>query len=72
MPPSGPIKRRDLIDGLGRLGFSGPYSGGKHEYMERPGRRIPVPNRHECDVSRGRLARILREAAVSPDEWEAL
>jgi hypothetical protein len=30
-----PIKRKDLISSLRQLDFTGPYSGGKHEYMQR-------------------------------------
>ena len=30
----GPIKRKDLVSGLRQLGFTGPYAGGKHEYMQ--------------------------------------
>jgi hypothetical protein len=30
MPRFGPIQRRELIAALRRLGFSRPYSGGKH------------------------------------------
>jgi hypothetical protein len=33
MPPWGAVKRRDLITGLRRLGFQGPFSGGKHEFV---------------------------------------
>ncbi|MEK7324066.1 MAG: hypothetical protein AAB217_02270 [Chloroflexota bacterium] len=28
-----PVKRKELIRRLRRLGFVGPHSGGKHEYM---------------------------------------
>jgi len=35
MPPFGPIHRRELIRGLKKLGFSGPFAGGKHEFMVR-------------------------------------
>lgn len=35
MPAWDPTKRRDLVAGLRRLGFSGPFSGGKHELMVR-------------------------------------
>jgi hypothetical protein len=35
MPPFGPIKRRDLIRILTMLGFEGPLSGGKHQFMVR-------------------------------------
>ena len=33
MPIFGPISRRDLIAALRVAGFSGPYSGGKHQFM---------------------------------------
>jgi hypothetical protein len=33
MPTFGPIKRPDLIRYLKQLGFEGPYSGSKHQYM---------------------------------------
>ena len=33
MPAWGAVKRRDLIAGLRALGFKGPFSGGKHEFM---------------------------------------
>jgi hypothetical protein len=35
MPPFGPISRADLIRGLRKLGFDGPYTGGKHQYLIR-------------------------------------
>jgi len=33
MPAWRPISRRGLVATLRRLGFTGPYSGGKHEFM---------------------------------------
>lgn len=33
MPTFGPIRRKDLIHYLHQLGFDGPYSGGKHQFM---------------------------------------
>lgn len=35
MPHFGPLKRKDLVHYLGQLGFEGPYSGGKHQFMIR-------------------------------------
>ena len=32
MPSVGPTKRKDLIRYFKRLGFEGPYSGGKHQF----------------------------------------
>ncbi len=75
MPSFGPISRRDLIAGLRALGFSGPYAGGNHQYMRcggLAGRRVALPNPHQGDIGRGLLARILREAGVTRDEWEAV
>ena len=35
MPIIGPIKRKDLIKNLIKLGFSGPFTGGKHQFMRK-------------------------------------
>ena len=35
MPAFGPIRRRDLIATFRRLGFAGPFAGGKHEIMQK-------------------------------------
>ncbi len=70
MPAFGPISRRELIAGLRALGFAGPYAGGNHEYMRRDGWRVPLPNPHQGTIGPGLLARILRQAAVTRDEWE--
>jgi predicted RNA binding protein YcfA (HicA-like mRNA interferase family) len=72
MPRLGPIKREVLIRYLGRLGFAGPYPGGKHEYLVRGRVRVWVPNPHQGDVSREFLARIQRQAGIDRDEWEKL
>ena len=41
-----PLKRKDLISSLRRLDFSGPYAGGKHEYMQRGRLKVHIPNPH--------------------------
>lgn len=68
----GPVGRRDLIRILSRLGFEGPYSGGKHQFMARGDVTVRLPNPHEGDVSLGLLTRILRQAGVSREERERL
>lgn len=72
MPQFGPIKRRNLIGCLKRLGFDGPYSGGKHQFMVREEVRIRVPNPHQADIGKELLIRILRQAQISKDDWEQL
>lgn len=72
MPKIAPIKRRDLIAYLNQLGFTGPHPGKRHEFMKRPGVRVIIPNPHHGDISKEFLLRILKEAGISRDEWEAL
>jgi predicted RNA binding protein YcfA (HicA-like mRNA interferase family) len=72
MPRWGAVSRRDLIRGLRTLGFEGPFSGGKHQFMVRGGVVLTVPNPHGGDISVGLLARVLRQAGVTRDEWAAV
>jgi predicted RNA binding protein YcfA (HicA-like mRNA interferase family) len=72
MPRLGPIKRKDLIRYFKELGFDGPYSGKRHQFMVRGDITVWLPNPHEGDIGRDFLARILRQAGIEHDEWEAL
>lgn len=72
MPKFGAIKRKDLINYLKRLGFDGPFPGGNHEYLVRGTLKLRIPNPHQADIGRGLLARILKQANISRDEWENL
>ena len=72
MPRFGSIKRRDLIHYLRQLGFEGPYSGGKHQFMIKGDITLRVPNPHRRDIGKELLARILRQARIQRDEWEEL
>lgn len=70
MPPFGPIKRKDLIKNLRRLGFEGPYSGGKHQFMQKQNVRLRISNPHQGDIGKHLLARLLKQAGISKAEWE--
>ena len=72
MPRFGPVKRKDLIGYFKRLGFDGPYSGGKHQFMIKGNITLRIPNPHEGDVGRELLSRILKQANVSKKQWEKL
>jgi predicted RNA binding protein YcfA (HicA-like mRNA interferase family) len=72
MPPFGPIKRKDFIRSLHKLGFEGPYSGGRHVYMIKAKRKLVIPNPQEGEISKSFLNMLLKQAGVSRDEWEAL
>ncbi|MBC6481939.1 MAG: type II toxin-antitoxin system HicA family toxin [Hormoscilla sp. GM7CHS1pb] len=69
MPQFGPIKWRDLVRYLRDAGFSGPYPGSKHQYMMKEEFKLTIPNPHQGDISISLLARILRQANISKDEW---
>lgn len=70
MPAFGPVRRRDLVVALRRLGFQGPLSGGRHEYMVRGNVVLTIPNPHRGDITARLLAVILRQGGISRGEWE--
>lgn len=72
MPAFGPISRKGLIQALKQLGFEGPYAGGKHEFLVRGQLRLTLPNPHQKEIGKALLARILKQALISREEWEKL
>jgi predicted RNA binding protein YcfA (HicA-like mRNA interferase family) len=74
MPHPGPIKRKDLIYYLRRLGFEGPYSGGNHQYLVKIKEDITVfiPNPHQGDIGERLLFKILKQAKIDRATWEKL
>ncbi|HZO24709.1 MAG TPA: type II toxin-antitoxin system HicA family toxin [Chloroflexota bacterium] len=66
-----PVSRAELIRRLRRLGFEGPFVGGRHQFMVGRGRRLIVPNPHAGDIGVSLLSRILRQAGISRAEWDA-
>ncbi len=72
MPTFGPIKRPDLIRYLRQLGFDGPFSGSRHQYLVKNDITVRIPNPHKGDIGKGLLAEILRQAEIEKDEWEQL
>ena len=72
MPPLKPIKRSDLIKLLRKAGFEGPESGGKHQFMVKGSLKLTIPNPHQGEISVGLLNRLLKQAAISPEDWQKL
>jgi predicted RNA binding protein YcfA (HicA-like mRNA interferase family) len=70
VPKFGPIRRKDLVASLRKLGFEGPYSGGRHEFMQKGGLVLTIPNPHRGDIGPRLLAIVLRQAGISRKEWE--
>ena len=72
MPHLGPIERAQLIRYLQILGFEGPYSGGKHQFIIKGLTRLRLPNPHRSDVGSELLSRIIKQAGIDKDTWESL
>mgnify|MGYP006331185811 FL=1 len=51
------------------LGFSGPYTGGRHQFMVRGSIRLVLPNPHRGEIGVDLLKRILRQAGIEEEEW---
>ena len=66
-----PVSRRELIERLRRLGFDGPYTGGRHEFMLRQDCRLILPNPHRGDISVDLLRRLVRRCGITREEWES-
>ena len=65
-----PCSRTEFIRKLRALGYSGPYAGGKHEFMAFSGRLpITIPNPHKGEIDPSLLSKILRDAAIERDKW---
>ena len=72
MPPFAPVKRTALIRALREVGFTGPHSGGSHQFMIRGQQKVFIPNPHGGDIGKSFLLRILRQADISKEEWEKI
>ena len=69
MPKLPPVSRRKFIQRLRELGFEGPFAGGKHPQMQHGNLTLIIPNEHAGDIGPGFLARLLKQAGISRDEW---
>ena len=66
------VSRRKLIKNFRKLGFDGPYSGGKHEFMKKEHLKIRIPSPHKSDISAGLVNEILKQAGISKNIWNKL
>jgi predicted RNA binding protein YcfA (HicA-like mRNA interferase family) len=62
--------RKEIVRKFRALGWDGPISGGKHEFMIKGKRKQRIPNPHRGEqYGVALLADILRQAGISHDEW---
>lgn len=69
MPKTPPCSRSGLVRKLKRLGFEGPFPGGKHEYMKRGGFRLTIPNPHGKQIDSVLIQEVLKQAGITREEW---
>jgi predicted RNA binding protein YcfA (HicA-like mRNA interferase family) len=71
-----PLKRRDFIRKLRALGFDGPYSGTRHQFMILDQHRQTIPTNSEYSVPQIRMllrqVESILEHPVSLEEWNSL
>lgn len=67
-----PVSRRLLIKKFRKLGFEGPFSGGRHVFMAKGSLKVHIPNPHGGDISGSLVHEILRQAGISIKDWEAM
>ena len=71
-----PCKRKDFVRRLRALGFEGPYSGTRHQYMVFQQHRLTIPSNSEYSIPQLRM--MLSEVAtiiarqITLEEWEHL
>ncbi len=64
------ISRKELVRKFKALGFSGPHSGKKHQFMKKGPLKIRIPNPHSKDISTGLVKRIIRQADITDNQWD--
>ena len=71
-----PLKRRDFIRKLRALGFAGPFSGTRHQFMTFGGYRQTIPSNAEYSVPQVRMlvrqVELILGRTISADEWDNL
>ncbi len=71
-----PCKRRDFIKKLQKIGFKGPYSGTRHQFMVYFHYRLAIPSNAEYSIPQLRvmikeIEKII-DRKISIDEWNRL
>ncbi len=67
-------KPDEVIRKLKKLGFEGPFSGGKHMFMRHPETfvKIPIPYHRSKDIATGTLSKIIKLTGTTVEEWNKL
>ncbi|OGW61745.1 MAG: hypothetical protein A2V83_08720 [Nitrospirae bacterium RBG_16_64_22] len=65
------VSRKELIRKFRALGYFGPFSGGRHQFMIQGSKKIRIPNPHGSgDIDISLLKEILKQAGIDRNAWE--
>ena len=68
-----PCKRRDFIRRLNKLGFEGPYTGTRHQFMVYKQHRLAIPSTAEYSVPQLRMVlwevEQIIDRQISAEDW---
>ena len=76
MSPWQPCKRRVFIRRLRKIGFDGPFSGTKHQFMIYEQHRLAIPSNIQYSIPQLRM--MIQEVeeiighGLTSDEWNSL
>ncbi len=71
-----PCKRGDFLRRLRKLGFDGPFSGARHQFLVCGQKRLAIPSKAEYSVPQLRM--MIREVEtilardITLEEWSSL
>jgi len=66
------LSRKEVIRKFRFLGYSGPFSGGKHQFMAKGSHKIRIPNPHGSEIGVSLLKEILRQGGISTEDWDRI
>ena len=65
-----PISRKELIRRFRTLGFAGPVSGTRHQFVVKGDLKVRIPNPHKSAYIDWSLVKeILRQAGIKASDW---
>ena len=71
-----PCKRRIFIKRLQKLGFEGPYSGTRHQFMVHEHHRLSIPSNSEYSIPQLRMMiseiELIINQSIAPNKWNNL
>jgi predicted RNA binding protein YcfA (HicA-like mRNA interferase family) len=66
-----PISRKELIRRFRSLGFTGPVSGARHQFVEKGELKVRIPNPHKgSNIDWSLVKEILRQARIKTSDWD--